>query len=181
MALAIERHGMYRRWMRRLAIVLLLVLGAPNRRVDACSEDGSAKAMEAGAPDIFTWYDQATVVATVETTTAPGRSIEGHGLRGQVVMVVKKGLKGDPVKSLVFTQDFTACSGHTKGEKLIAFLGVKQQRLGFVGVDLVPVLAEWAAAKTPAAQQELLAKLAKSKSPAVAGAAKKRLAAKPSK
>jgi hypothetical protein len=150
------------------------VLVAMGRPAEPCTGDGSPRALEAAAPDFFTWYEQARYVAEVEVTAAPGFTNEGHGLRGKVELAIGKPYKGTPPKTLSFVQEPTACGGMQKG-KLVGFFGDAGKPIGFVGVDVIPALAAWSTALA-SARPALLQQLAKDKQPSIAGAAKKRLA-----
>ncbi|CAN5732423.1 hypothetical protein BH11MYX1_BH11MYX1_14490 [soil metagenome] len=167
--------------VRKLVILgaLVVAIGEP-RAANACTSDGrapTAAQIAANAPDVFTWLEQAASVAEVEVTTAPGFSNEGHGLPGNVVLAVRRVVKGTPGKVITIVQEMTPCAGEAKGHTSLAFFDVKGHRLGAAPVALTAPLVAWQAAKTPADQSDVLAMLAASKDPLVAGAAAKRIAA----
>ena len=158
-------------------VVAIALLDAGPAR--ACTSDGSApsaKQVAAMAPDVFTWFEQAAVVVEVEVTAAPGFTNEGHGLRGDVVLTVTKTWKGKPAPTITVVQEMTPCGGESKGNKYLAFFDAKSHRLGATATSTAPALAAWQAAHAPADQQQLLAKLAASPDPLIAGAAAKRIA-----
>lgn len=163
--------------MRLVLLVLALVLS--HRVADACSLDGSFKARAASAPDVFTWFETAASVAEVRVSAAPGFTIEGHGKPGDVTVTLRAALAGKPAKTTTFKQTLRPCDGHSKGAVLIAFFDAAGQPIGFASKTTRGPLASWKAATTDGAKRALLAKLEKSKDPAISGAATKKLATLP--
>jgi len=158
------------RWVATFALVI-----AGLRSAEPCTSDGSARSLEAAAPDFFSWFEQARYVAEVEVTAVPGFTNEGHGLRGKVELTTGKPYKGTPPKKLSFMQEPTACGGMSKG-KLVGFFGDGNKPIGFAGLEVVSALTAWSTAAAPA-RTALLQDLTKNKLPSISGAAKKRLAA----
>lgn len=163
--------------MRLALVVLTLVLS--HHVANACSLDGSLESQAAAAPDVFTWFETAASVGEVSVTAAPGFTIEGHGKPGNVTVTLRAAIAGKPAKATTFKQTLRRCEGHSKGAVLIGFFDRAGTPIGFASKTTRAALASWKAAKTDAAKRALLATLAKSKDPAISGAATKKLATLP--
>jgi hypothetical protein len=160
--------------MHRLSLLLGVVMIPHTAHPCTGNAPTTAELIER-APDVFTWFDQASAVVEAKVTAAPGFSVEGHGMPGTVALAVTKVLKGKPGKKLSYEQPATACGGTSAGTVEVVFVDAHGKPLGFAGTSVESALEAW---RTAAADDKraVLTRLAKSSDPAVAGAASKRLA-----
>jgi len=125
---------------------------------------------------VFTWFETADAVAEMVVTKTPGFTTHGDGIEGDVTFTLRKALKGKPGKTVAFKQPWTRCNGLGRNQVVLVFVDAKGAVIGIGARTTKASLEQWKKAATPADQRALLEKLAKSKVPAIGGAATKKLA-----